>query len=100
MAVTRRDFEAIASVFQANRITGTNSFELGHENARLNLIAGLADYFEQANPNFDRRRFLIAAGWPVLPLSGATVSRESVKVRFGALLDTFECDIAEAIGDA
>ena len=33
----------------------------GYEGARLDIARALADAFEQANPNFDRQRFLAAA---------------------------------------
>ena len=52
--MTKRDFEAIAAIFNAHpAIRSAEVKSIGYD---------LADYFGLRNPNFDRARFLAAAG--------------------------------------
>jgi hypothetical protein len=62
--MTKTHFEAIAAML-ANR-NGYNSstidYDAGYNRALENIAHDLADYFEDENPRFDRKRFLTAAG--------------------------------------
>lgn len=52
--MTRKHFEAIAAMFAAHPAIGTAELKtLGYN---------MADYLGTQNPNFDRARFLAAAG--------------------------------------
>ena len=55
--MTRRDFEAIASV-----IRETHSEALIDQTAVCVLVAKLQPHLEASNPRFDARRFKLAAG--------------------------------------
>lgn len=57
MSMTRKDFKAIADVIRTYNLTTHDSLDL------YNLTNDLAKYFKQANPTFDRSRFMRAAGW-------------------------------------
>lgn len=54
--MTRKHFEAIASILSDNR------FEGGRKEAVRSIARDLADYFDDVNPYFDRERFLAASG--------------------------------------
>lgn len=53
--MSRKDYEAIAAVFKANK---------GDEPTRQELAKDLADLFKADNPNFNRERFLQACEVP------------------------------------
>ena len=54
--VTKRDFEAIAEIVKKEYNSAYDMF------AGKGFIDKLANYFEQQNPNFDRKRFFTACG--------------------------------------
>ena len=53
--MTRKHFEAIASIIDSQRVAG--------QAAVWNLTIALADYFQRENPRFDRNAFLTACGY-------------------------------------
>lgn len=57
MSMTRKDFRAIAEIIRKYNLTTHDSLDL------YKLTQELATYFKQANPTFDRSRFMRAAGW-------------------------------------
>lgn len=62
MAVTRKDFEAVAKVIKQERDT---AIHIGDEGARITTVGialGLAHVFAEANPRFDRAVFLKTCG--------------------------------------
>lgn len=64
MAVSKKDFEAIAKVIKQERDT---AIEHDQHGARMGISAvafGVAAHFAQENPRFDRDRFLAACGIP------------------------------------
>lgn len=77
MAVSKRDFEAIAAILQQN-------------GADPNLAQQIADYFATQNPNFDNDRFMDASGLgQQLPAQVASVLTDAIRVAADA------SDIAE-----
>lgn len=65
--MTRRDYVLIAAALKEARervkhAANTPSFLMGCDSATLSLAHTLASH----NPRFDRPRFLVAAGMPVL----------------------------------
>ena len=71
MALSRKHYEAIAAILASNNF-GTDpenmalGFDNGHATGRAEMLESiandLADYFAAESPNFDRERFLKAAG--------------------------------------
>lgn len=62
--MTRKDYEKIASVFNAYKVNPTveNQFECGFATAIHNLAESTAYMLSQDNPRFNRARFLKACG--------------------------------------
>jgi hypothetical protein len=67
MAVTQRDFVAVADVIHASNATAAGADEravsISIQESNLSLAANLAAYFKAANPRFDLRRFMRACGY-------------------------------------
>lgn len=62
MSMSKKDYEAIAEVF--NEWVSFNSGEDDIDTyPAFQLSDGLANYFEKDNPRFDRERFMIACGF-------------------------------------
>lgn len=61
MSMTRTDFNSIAEIIRKL------SFEAEPSSASIQTLYIVADklavYFKQANPSFDRSRFIRACGW-------------------------------------
>lgn len=57
MSMTRKDFKAIAEIIRKYNLTTHDSLDL------YNLAKDLTVYFKQANPTFDKGKFLKAAGY-------------------------------------
>ncbi len=71
MALSRKHFEAIAGILNKTRPTLEGQAERedtqrawidGQRSATMSVALQLANYFSTENPNFDRQRFLKAAG--------------------------------------
>ena len=69
MALSRKHYEAIAGILASNTQPKTGysagfdeGWATGMEEMRQYVVDDLADYFATENPNFDRERFLKAAG--------------------------------------
>lgn len=58
MSMTRTNFKAIAEIIRKYK-TGEN----GHIPELRSFTTELATYFKQANPTFERSRFMRACGW-------------------------------------
>lgn len=58
---TRKDFEAVAQIVQANTVPDPAAgFDEGFSACAHSIASDLADYFESDNPRFDRERFMEA----------------------------------------
>lgn len=55
--MTRKDFEAIAAILRDHIPVQGEAVDITH----ADLTSDLADYFKDANPRFDRARFILAA---------------------------------------
>ena len=73
--MTRKDYVAFAVKLSIGAPFSNNQAE----NARLVCIDRIADVFEADNPRFDRKGFLLAAGWPSI------TDGKTTNVRFVAL---------------
>ena len=69
MAMSRKHFEDIARILKGNSAPVEDStpafvegWEAGREAMRHDLAKYFAEFFATQNPNFDRQRFLKAAG--------------------------------------
>lgn len=66
--MTKRHFEAVATIIARHRATADMHAERGHEGAETaqgviaNIARDMADLFADENPRFDRGRFLKACG--------------------------------------
>lgn len=62
--MTRKHFQAIADILQGSAVVQefAETFPVGGEQMRLEIVGKCADYFATENPNFDRERFLQACG--------------------------------------
>lgn len=61
--MTKKHFEAIAEIISKQKPHGYLNMPItdcAFNNAKKDIAKGLADYFEQENPNFDRSRFIVA----------------------------------------
>lgn len=56
MSLSRKHYEAIADIINRNSKTSPGT-----------IADRLADYFETESPNFDREKFMTAAGFPEAP---------------------------------
>ena len=57
MSMTRKDFEAIAHILREKGLV------IDHKETIYELANDLARYFKQANPSFDKVKFIRACGW-------------------------------------
>lgn len=65
MAMSRKHYEAVAEILAKNARFyegAPDMYGLGKREALVELTWDLAEYFTTENPNFDRQRFLKAAG--------------------------------------
>jgi hypothetical protein len=61
--MNRKHFEAIARILNSYRIANPAAgFDEGYDAAAKSIALDLAEFLSTQNPNFDRKRFLDAAG--------------------------------------
>lgn len=62
--MTRKDFVAIACIIESNKPLDNELCEkVSIDSVLYDVARDLAEYFTKLNPNFDRARFMSAAGF-------------------------------------
>ncbi len=61
--MTKKHFEAVAAAIEAQLTEGRDEWERGLNAGILRTAQGLAKYYAEQNPRFDRQRFLAACGF-------------------------------------